>query len=1586
MTSSVLDGVGDMQSPAPPAFSPLTDPAPDSGNREPSVHNDAMLDQPQPEPAYSAWPEDVDIHPDLLEDDPDLNMDGIQMAGPFYPTPTLNTIMPTQTPADTSLIMYLASLAAASIQQPSTVTPSQVSRTAAIDLNPLLAASTVPPVQAHSDAPLESFAKLEFADCRFEMTTYAVIIGRDQGAMKQALRDEKRLKEYQQRVEEHRQMGLPPPSPPTQENAKFSKSYVSAEGGMLGPASDGASDRPAKRRKLRSPASSPGPGQEQQGSGTAMADQFEAAEKNKLLNRQYIAAHAPATSLDVSALRGDPEYTPFIGIHSPGPNIASNTKGISRQHMRIQYDKDEGVFRAIPLHKNGFFVNEDHCKGQPVVLKSGDRIQIKDVIFIFSIPGAKRKEKPEEENVPKNRRYSEGGKEMSFEFEDSRDVDRSSVSIDEDDEEELEAEEVDKKLNKAASKEPSKEIAHEAMYDSDSDLSELEDDMVEPMDEDVVETIEQDSENQPQPFIKPEDMTPEMLAQVNSIPKRRGPGRPPKNGIMSKREERILRKQQQALAKQNQPPPPPGEPAPKRKVGRPRKHPLPEDAEDRPEKRKYKPRTKKNGEEGGEASDPEKGPEKRKREKPKTPPLTLNREDYTEEQLQKPNKNYGVLIDEVLSAAPEGLTLKQIYKRIQQKYPYYYFQVDTRGWESSVRHNLIGNVAFQKDIVNHIWKRVPGVDIDQGKKRKAASPDHSTSIHTFGQQHYQTPGVPPGQMFHAEAGVQHGYGPGGVPQQNPGFSAMQGQVNLGQHPHQHLSGHPVTSGAQQQQQQQQQQPQRPTYPTTASPPQGQTQTQTLGYGQQPAASRQLPPNPQTPGYHSPYGSRPPPPASAPQHAAVPQNPSRPGPPPHTGPSPYNGLPRVSSTMSLSGTPTAARPGPQPAPVNHVPPELKPVVSPELALYINNFKQTTTETLLNKTLQGKMSEVQMIVMSVIARGLGLTAKSIIPEREPLEKIVLGVFINSCNNKFKATGTLHPNLVKDLVSAMTKLTAMLGPKIKSTLNAERLVLSAITRVLGLSDKSWIPNSELYETSEGLLMDNIKTIVIAHQKAVAGLSSQPIARQAWTAAAVPGQNIPQTAARTGSGTPVQTRPMAPIAPHPQSQPTVQQAAPVRTVAPAAPTVYSPTPHALAHSLAAKSQAATAQGTQPVQIQGQVQTQRAQIQQAPPVQPKPTQAAVPQVTQALPAQVPSQVVSSPQVAQALPASMRPVQTATVQTATVQSAVQSVAQTAARQGSVQSMPANTTAQTIPHPQPGVQSVSTSARTPPVQAAAPTQMAPAPAAPTQPVAQPAAQTPALPTTQPTAQASSPAPVQATSQSVSQPSHQSIPPARPSPAPVQAAAQAMSQPNDQPPVHPRPWPVPPTQSRAQPSSGSATPVQAQVQSPVAAPSRLTGFAGLPPKPLVPAPGLAPISPSVNQNPTPATATGPPSVPTGAGPAIYTNSSAITQASQPVSRPPSAHNQVQNLNQAVSSVPSISTQTPPQNAARPANTAVQGQQNRSILQNTTASTPGTAAIMPNQVAPTTAPVTSIMAGSPSNSGRNPATGAPAPVPTATATAAR
>ncbi|KAL1836050.1 hypothetical protein VTJ49DRAFT_5635 [Mycothermus thermophilus] len=1119
MTSSVLDGVAACDSPAPPAFSPLTEPT-DPGNREPSIdavppiagdshvdssHNaplatsktdDAMdldhvghgatatatataaaaaarLQTPTPTPTPSAQLQLDGASFDTAASLAQLNGDSnVALPTTTQPaTPALGPVNAPTTPAPVTplndphavsaaainyaaaaaaaasspgfdlysqnpgqLLMALARLSAASQQSPMitrpppTVRPSQVSLPPQALLNTpggLVNDTADATPAAHpppADAPLESFARIEFADSVFQMTTYAVIIGRDQRALEQARKDERRMEEYQRKVREHEELGLPPPAPPLQDRGKFSKSYVSEEGGMLGPESDGDDNpRPAKRRKMSGAGSASGDFQVHEPNLTEPAS---AEEKNVGLNRQYVSHTPGAAAVNLSALRPSPYYVPFIGIHSPGPNIASRTKAISREHLKIEFNQKTGVFEAIPLHKNGFFCEDVHYRDEKVVLRSGDRLQIKDVDFVFIINGVPRgktgaEDVDEEKNRPAaGRRYSEGGKEMSFDFESSHDPERRSTTPEE------------TPVPATATKD-----------DSDSELSPVEDIPEPPSlktpEQEVRESIEKDPEApaqppQPAPTSIKQEMSLEMLASLEpALPKKRGPGRPPKNGIMSKREERARKKAAMELAKKNMPQPPPGDPPVKRKVGRPRKHPLPEDGGERPEKRKYKPRKPK-GEDGEGGSDAEKTVKERRREKPKTPPLELNREDYTEEQLQKPPKNYGMLIDEVLSAAPEGLTLKQIYKRIQMKYPFYYFTVDTKGWESSVRHNLIGNDAFRKNEETHLWSRVPGIDIDAGKKRtKATSPDNPSSLNNnYSQQHYSS-ATPGSQIFHNETGVQHGYRPGSTPQR---ASYPPGQGVLGQHGQPHPGVHPGTAQAP-----------RQSYPAGA-----QTQAGTPGaaYGS-PAGTHPPQGNAQGGAYSSPYGSRPlhgtpAQPQGVAQHGAA-----RPGFTPGHTQNAANGFIRQGVAVpAQAGQPAGARQTQPTTNVNALP--LNPAVAPEMVKHVTNFVKTVTEQLSKRT-----QAAVAVAMSVVNRGLGLATESTVPGEETLEKIVLGVFESSLKN-LGPNHALHPDLVQSLRSFQNNMIKTLEPKM-GRLDALRLILSAVDRVLGFAERSTMPGAD-------------------------------------------------------------------------------------------------------------------------------------------------------------------------------------------------------------------------------------------------------------------------------------------------------------------------------------------------------------------------------------------------------------------------------------------------------------------------------------------------------------------------------------------------
>ncbi|OAA34840.1 forkhead domain-containing protein [Metarhizium rileyi] len=916
------------------------------------------------------------------------------------------------------MMMALASMSGAqnAISPPPTVTPSQVTLPNLLDdgVNGAGAAGVLR--QGNTEKGLESFARIEFADSVFQMTTYAVIIGRDQRALEQARRDGKRADEHQRRVEENASKGLPPPSPIRRDRSKFSKSYVSEEGGMLGPESDSEeSGRPPKRRKTST-------------NGSSQQD-HEDSQENIISNRQYVSHTPGAAAVDLSSLRPSPYHVPFIGIHSPGPNIAGKTKAISREHLKIAYNQQEGVFEAHPLHKNGFFCEDVHYKSDKVVLRCGDRLQIKDVDFCFIINGVEKgrtgaEEYLEDEPAPK-KRQSHGGKEMSFDFEKSHGNGEVQDTSDE--------------LSDI-------EISPPAVSDGEEGEDEGEDEEG----EEGEEAEEGDGDERGVGSEMKNESTAEPDPVLLQIPKKRGPGRPPKNGIMSKREQRLLKKQQQEMAKKTLPQALPVEPPIKRKVGRPRKHPLPEDAGDRPEKRKYKPRKPK--EEGGEGSDAERRAREKKEKKarPKSPPLELKIEDYTDEQLQKPNKNYGVLIDETLTAAgPDGLTLKQIYKRICQRYPWFYFHTETKGWESSVRHNLIGNEAFKKDETTNLWSRVPGVELDAGKKRKASSPDRALAAQGYGPYSY-----PYNAAQHMAPGAAAGYAPGQAP---AGYQVTRYPSQPGQMPRpmQPYAAAPAHAG------------QGNTLPASVAA-QAIAPTQLPGYGPPPAPARAQPGGPQPGAYSSPYASRPPPPQS---NAPVDTEPGRAQPgaaPAQLAPSvtPAAAAAAAAATVGAKTVPSPAAPLQTPTPGSRpsaTPPTTapaKPVIDPRLLSAVVKLKNGLVENLK----KARNPKAEAIVMSALNRCVGL--KKDATENDKMEAIcikgILQVIEGFNKNRSPAPGSPPPRESPLIIDAKV-LASLNGFKdvsikaIKGRLGearAEAVALSAIDRVLGLADASIVP----------------------------------------------------------------------------------------------------------------------------------------------------------------------------------------------------------------------------------------------------------------------------------------------------------------------------------------------------------------------------------------------------------------------------------------------------------------------------------------------------------------------------------------------------
>lgn len=631
---------------------------------------------------------------------------------------------------------------------------------------------------------LVGYAKLCFEDGEFYMNTHSIKLGRDPIAHKAAQRREKEEERLKREAEDRARKGdSSAPRTPTQikrEHISYSMSVYSEKSGILRDGDDSDFEARAKRRQRRKASKK----SKSTGSSHDLSRRNSLAQpplKTHIYEAQYPdrVKEEHVAPLDPASLRPDPNECPLIPLHPPGNAPAAAYKSISREHVKIAYNFDKAVFEMHIYGRNGAFVDEVyHPMNSVVELKSGNMLQIGQVPLQFVLP---------DDPIPDaTEGYSTGGKEMSYDFEE---VKRDGVPED-------------------SSPEPVSDEG-QGVEDEDEDGEEIDEDCEEEEqggdeDEEGVEASDQDEsglqeggegegiqeearENKPQPN--------------PASGKKRGPGRPPKDGIMSQREKQLAKKaaleNQKAQKSVSQPtsaPPPAGKE--KKPVGRPRKHERPDPSEPEKPKRKYtkrKPKEPKEGDAKQEGSDGEGETTKEKREKkpkpPRSPSPTFIESELTPEQLQKPAANYVTLIYEALSNSKEGkLGLPQIYRAIQRKYPYFVLKVGTLGWQSSVRHNLSQHHAFKKcerDGKGWLWGIEPGVSIEKEKKRRTPPPQMGGPMH---QQIY------PGQQPYIGHPGQYSYPPHmGHPGMPPHM--MQGPPRPGQPPHfmgppAHMNGQP----------------------------------------------------------------------------------------------------------------------------------------------------------------------------------------------------------------------------------------------------------------------------------------------------------------------------------------------------------------------------------------------------------------------------------------------------------------------------------------------------------------------------------------------------------------------------------------------------------------------------------------------------------------------------------------------------------------------------------------------------------------------------------------------------------------------------
>jgi pSer/pThr/pTyr-binding forkhead associated (FHA) protein len=544
--------------------------------------------------------------------------------------------------------------------------------------------------KAHDAGRIEAFAKIDFADGYFYMTTASLELGRDELAFKSA-------QEKAKKQEERRQRSRPSSSSGKAERlrraagSQVQGSVVSERGGFCG-----VDPKSAEEQEQRDANASRSHSSQVSASSVVKMEDLELNPRFDYQTRVQEAMEAdnerpaPVTADHLPK----PDSNPLIPIHPVTDNGLRRLdvhaeieahKAISRRHARIVWDDVRQCFMLEVLGRNGVFLNQVYMqRGLTAPLNHNSLIEISGIQMHFRLPPSQADSSDDSGNE-----------------EDLSPVQAQKQSTTPTSDDDL------------RSTSPSRRKGAKTLLDP--------------------KTVKK-----PDPVTLPPRIGPDGQPLP---PKKRGPGRPPKDGIMSNRERRELAKAQKAAAAKEAnggvTPPPSG------KIGISR--PLITDAQleqARLEKRKYTKR-KRDGEEGEDGdilpsieggqihvpNDEEVRLPKKSRQSRSPSPLYPALSELSPEQLAKPQENYARLIYDVLSEIhPKGLGLRQIYRKLKLKYPYFVHGVTTDGWQSSVRHNLNSEheklfTKGDKDGKGFSWIAIPGkfteTKEDVAKKRKA---------------------------------------------------------------------------------------------------------------------------------------------------------------------------------------------------------------------------------------------------------------------------------------------------------------------------------------------------------------------------------------------------------------------------------------------------------------------------------------------------------------------------------------------------------------------------------------------------------------------------------------------------------------------------------------------------------------------------------------------------------------------------------------------------------------------------------------------------------------------------------------------------
>jgi len=794
---------------------------------------------------------------------------------------------------------------------------------------------------AESEEPqIQAFAKLQFEDGEFYMNTYAVELGRDIQAAREASERNSEAREGSASESGKRSASRGRSVKSKKSRKEDGRSSAASEGeGASVDHNQPRGGKKTKKKKAKSWSSSSRVSRRSSMQCAAQRNEEKKIDYNALAMASLMDHSTEINGFGMETPMPSPELVPLIPIHPPTmpDGNAPGHKSISRKHIKIAFNFTKHLFQVDIMGRNGVFIDEHwYPPGDVVPLVNGSMIQIGSVGIRFVLPDVPPGETGADMGMGMGDDPLAGGR-MSFDMAESGEEESEGDDEDEDDEttkvkqEEFERLELSRTRGKGKKK----------------------------------------------PVVPPPVPT-----------KRKGPGRPPKNGIISKKDQALLAKRAKEEAKEEAKARAEGKPMPvKGKGGKDRKESKHEEDSVQPNgKRKYVKRKRAGGTEDPQAVrestehtdsvPPEQATlllkpakEKKPAKPPRSPSPVFDESKMTPEQLAKPQASYVVLIHDALTKSKTGqMSLPQIYRAIERQYPYYKLRVQTQGWQSSVRHNLSQHPAFRKierDGKGWMWGLVPEVSIEKEKKRRTTPPPQVSQQQYYPpnpmmQHPYSYPGMPPphGHMPQGTYGMHTGMQPGRMlypPPSRPGFPL------------------PLVNA-------QSESTYRSPYQSTSQPAASQTTPET----QQPSQSN---------GANGHY----PTPVSQPPPAQQPGNILRSnGPGPNTSPSLHPQQPSASSIPPAAPSKVLGN-------VNHQQDVNQAVSKFKIAL-INN---------MDDKVRG-----EILVASAINRVIGIQDKSSLPgEEDPNERTIMNIFSAmlgdlSKQNMEAKQNALHPSTIATL----------------------------------------------------------------------------------------------------------------------------------------------------------------------------------------------------------------------------------------------------------------------------------------------------------------------------------------------------------------------------------------------------------------------------------------------------------------------------------------------------------------------------------------------------------------------------------------------